>query len=74
MPKKSPKKRAPKPDHPAVNAAKRAIRRATSHLTAASVFHAARVVETLAYGEDRGHWHLCAEHSERLGLTTGGAR
>ena len=47
-------------EHPAVASAKRALRRAIPHLTDQQVFQTACIVETLAYGEDRGHWGLNA--------------
>jgi hypothetical protein len=60
---------------PAVASTLRAIRRALAELTPAQVFSVACVVETLAYGEDRGHWGLSIAHAARTPRTSkGGAR
>jgi hypothetical protein len=59
-------------DHPALASAKRAIRRALAQLTPVQVFSVACVVETLAYGEDRGHWGLSIAHAARTPHTSKG--
>lgn len=50
-------------EHPAHASAKRAIRRGLSHLKPPDVFRVAALVETLAYGEDRGHWALSVSYA-----------